>query len=408
MSRRLAIDLGATVLISSASSVLSYLYLILCAHSLAAADFGALVTLVGFINVSAFIAVPLGMQVTRILAPLPRGRMSATWMRFWTATARHGAIATAAVALVALPFAGLIGVRPLALVLTAWTIYGYVLSVVASGLTSASGALRLQAGIGLLTALVKLSGAGLLFLITPSLLAGISAYGLGFLAACGATLLFSRTRGVAVDDGGEPVPFEGLASPHFGFLVLAYFLLYLPFSADQLLVQLFARAESGNYAAASTLGKISFYFLAPVLGVVYPHLTRAQGDGRAQKRVLLHGLAAAGLLGGAVVLVFAIAPDFIVRQLLPEQYGSTGLSIVLMAIASAIYGLASVVTMFGIVTLKRRLIPALALAQMAQVLLFRFSHETLLALVWNQIATCGLMLVCGAIAVLVDEPPPAV
>ena len=397
-----------TVVLSSLSSVLSYLYLLLCARSLAPADFGALVTLIGFINVSAFLGVPLGLHITKVLAPLPRDRTFATWMSFWRAVLRYGAVATAVVSILALPFAGMLGVGQFAILLTTWTIYGYVLSIVANGLTSASGALRQQAGIGLFGALVKLSVAGLLFLMTPSLLAGIGAYGLGFLATCGATFLFARIRKLAIDGGDGEAALRGLASQQFVFLVLAYLFLYLPFSADQLLVQLFARAESGNYAAAATLGKISFYFLSPALVVVYAHLALAQGDGAVQKRILIQGLGVCSLLGGLMVLLFAMAPDMIVRRLLPEQYGSTGLSIVLMAIASALYGLASVVTMFGIVTFKRRLIPALALAQMAQVLLFRFSHETLLALVWNQIATCGLMLVCGAIAVLVDEPPPAV
>lgn len=392
-----------TVVLSSLSSVLSYLYLLLCARSLAPTDFGALVTLIGLINVSAFLGVPLGLHITKILAPLPRDRTFATWMSFWRAVLRHGAVAAAVVSILALPLADMLGVGQSAILLTTWTIYGYVLSIVANGLTSASGALKQQAGIGLFGALVKLSAAALLFLMTPSLLAGIGAYGLGFLATCGATFLFVRIRKVAGDGGDGEAALRGLASQQFVFLVLAYLFLYLPFSADQLLVQLFARAESGNYAAAATLGKISFYFLSPALVVVYAHLASAQGDRAAQKRILIQGLGVCSLLGGLVVLLFAMAPAVIVRQLLPDRYGSTGLAVVLMAIASAVYGLASVVTMYGIVTLKRWLIPALAFAQIAQVVLFRLNHGSLSGLVWDQIVACCLMLGCASVAVLAES-----
>lgn len=103
-------------------------------------------------------------------------------------------------------------------------------------------------------------------------------------------------------------------------LVTALFLV-VGINLDILLVKHFFPAEqAGIYAAISTIGKIIFYALGPLISVMFPLISEKRARGEKHYQTFFLSLALTVVIGVLAVGVYSTVPGFIIKILYGSQY----------------------------------------------------------------------------------------
>lgn len=92
-------------------------------------------------------------------------------------------------------------------------------------------------------------------------------------------------------------------------------------TTDLILVKhFFTSHDTGIYASLSTLGKIIFYGTAPIASVMFPLVTRGHAKGKKVNKVFKLSFLMTGLIGGGVLLIYALFPRIVVGTLFGSRF----------------------------------------------------------------------------------------
>jgi O-antigen/teichoic acid export membrane protein len=168
------------------------------------------------------------------------------------------------------------------------------------------------------------------------------------------------------------------------FVVFSLSILFI--NIDVLLVRYFFSAyDSGLYAALSLLGKIVLFIAGAAVPVMFPRAVKhlEEGDDAGARGFFGKTMGLAGLVGGAIVLVYAVVPHLVVGMLYGTKYPIDGL-VVYAGLEVLLYVLLSVVVMMALAMRRHRVLVALVLGLAVQVGGIAWQHLQLFdAVLWS-------------------------
>jgi O-antigen/teichoic acid export membrane protein len=148
------------------------------------------------------------------------------------------------------------------------------------------------------------------------------------------------------------------------------------YNLDLVLVQHYLPEDSGHYATAAILGKIAL-FVPGVLGIVlFPEAARNQEEGKENPRFLWITLWATALLGGGVALVFNLFPEMIISLLFGKQYVESAPLLQIISIAMALLALSNVIFTYNLAHFRYGFLWFLAIGVGLLYSLIHFFHDT--------------------------------
>ena len=175
-------------------------------------------------------------------------------------------------------------------------------------------------------AVIKLAAGAVLVALGLGLGGAAAGVGLGPIVALGLTVLALRALFHARaddDDAGQETDSVQLTTMLRSLVpyALAIACFTLLTQADVVLVKaLFSPHDAGVYAAASTGGKIVLNLTGALPMVMLPEIVRRNAANKDGRSVLMRGLFYGGVAGGAVVILYALAPTHVIRLIFGSQY----------------------------------------------------------------------------------------
>jgi O-antigen/teichoic acid export membrane protein len=145
--------------------------------------------------------------------------------------------------------------------------------------------------------------------------------------------------------------------------------------ADVVLVKaLFPPEEAGLYTAASTAAKIVLYLTAALPMVMLPEMARRQATGEDGGHVFRRGLLYSGVLGGALVAAYFVAPARIISSLFGRAYADAGELLGALGLGMLGYQMAMLVSYYRLVQQRSKAYwPIFALTILLPLLIWAFS-----------------------------------
>jgi O-antigen/teichoic acid export membrane protein len=166
-------------------------------------------------------------------------------------------------------------------------------------------------------------------------------------------------------------------------------------TTDLILVKHFFDPESaGIYAGISLLGKIIFFFSAPIGMVMFPIVTRKYTNKESYRNTLVLSLFLVFIPSFCLTIFYFLYPTFIIGVSLRNVDYLQGSSLLgFMAIYMSIYSLLYVLVNFYLSIKRTRVYIPLAIGSLLQIILLWFYHETFFQVVFVSIAVSALLLI---------------
>ena len=136
----------------------------------------------------------------------------------------------------------------------------------------------------------------------------------------------------------------------------------------------FADGPAGAYSAAAVAAKIVVWTAVGVGLYLLPEAARRAAAGRAARPVLLRALAVVGAVAAPALLIFAVAPEMVLRLGFGAEYTGGARALTLLALAMSLLGFAYLGVQFLLAVGSSRFLVPLAAVTVA---------EPLLLLVWD-------------------------
>lgn len=237
----------------------------------------------------------------------------------------------------------------------------------------------LKCGLGVVLVLSGFSVAGALGAI---IISGFIAYLLTFIPL---RFVFEKNNKKA------NVPFSSLM--RYGFpSAVAVASLTSFITADILLVKhFFDPHTAGLYAGLSLIGKIIFYFSAPIGTVMFPLVAQKHAKNQGHTQTFLLSLFLVLIPSVLLTVLFFAVPDFVI-SLINKQYVEVSYLLGIVGIFISIYALLSMVVNYMLSIKKVIVCIPIFLASLLQITLIWIYHESLYEILYISIFTSSLLL----------------
>lgn len=174
----------------------------------------------------------------------------------------------------------------------------------------------------------------------------------------------------------------GEVKPYLYSVVLGLFFVQILYNFDVVLVKrLFTSQETGYYTAISMLGKIIFFGSGAIFGVLFPKASAKEERGLDTTKILKNSLIYVLALGGFIVVVYNLIPNFVVKLLYGNQYEPASHLLGIFALGMLFFAMTNIFVQYYMAIEKMSFIPVLAVGaaiEIGGILLF---HETLMQVV---------------------------
>ena len=209
-------------------------------------------------------------------------------------------------------------------------------------------------------------------------------------------------KGVPGAVGGEPgvVRYSVTALATYGLLALML-------SSDTLIAKHYlSNHQAGLYAGISLTGKIAYFAASSLFVVAFPVFSRHHDEGTGSGKWIL---AAAGMVcavAGAVVILFALEPTWVVGPLLGDRYRAADGYVPWMAAVFGLYALGHLVSTYLLARKRRGVIAVLGVALVVQFGGFFAFHSTMTRLMGVLAVSFAVAAVGGIVLIVLGEGRP--
>lgn len=148
-------------------------------------------------------------------------------------------------------------------------------------------------------------------------------------------------------------------------------------SMDVILVKHFFNSkDAGFYAGLSLIGKVIFYFTAPIPMVMFPLLVKRHALGQAYKKLFYLALALVIIPSLTISLIYFIFPDLIINLFLGgREYLMLSQYLGIFALYLTIFSLVNVCVGFFLSFNETKIAPLVILAAILQIIFIYLFHE---------------------------------
>lgn len=250
--------------------------------------------------------------------------------------------------------------------------------------------------------LLRLSVSVVLVLLNFSLLGAISGSVVSlivFFIISSIELYFILGRGGKKEDIKFSFSFRLLLPSLFTTLSLTIF-----FTADVILVRhFFPNSISGDYVALSTLGRIIFYAVGPVLTVMFPLISSRSSGGIPYLLPLLGTLVFVFAISSVLIVTYFLFPSYIVSLFYGDKYQGIIPLMGIFSFSMLIFTLNSVLTQFLLSVSYNRPIYFLFFVTLLQSFFIIFIHRSISDIIWINIIVSIIYLSFATYFVLKKE-----
>ena len=145
----------------------------------------------------------------------------------------------------------------------------------------------------------------------------------------------------------------------------------------------FPPAVAGLYAGIATIARIIFFITGPFVPVLVAAVSLR--DPATNRALLIRSLALLTLLGGATLVAFTLAPQFIITILLGSKYLAYSAQLPRLSLAIFILSVANLLVSYYVALRRRRVALAAAIGLLSMVILLGFQHQSVGAVVTSLI-----------------------
>lgn len=148
-------------------------------------------------------------------------------------------------------------------------------------------------------------------------------------------------------------------------------------SMDVILVKhFFNPQDAGFYAGLSLIGKVIFYFTAPIPMVMFPLLVKRHATGKRFNNLFYMALILVILPSLSITVFYSLFPDFVIKLFLGgRDYLGIAAYLGLFGLYLTIFSLINVCVNFFLSVNKTNIAPAVAGASILQIVLIFFYHK---------------------------------
>lgn len=382
--RVIVIDLAFFASTFVVAGLLALVYSVIAGRTLSAAQFGLFNALFGVITIASHLAASIQLAATNVAV---RHAHKSGLRQLLISTRRMTLPSTLLVTVAVMPFAGSFGASALEIAVCGLTIFILFISSAALGFLTGVGGVRAQAKLILFGALTRVAAGWPLMLLGFGVLGAV----FGFLLNYVLVLILSLSMGMAAAAGFKP---EASSMPPLKLdpaSVAAFVLAFAPLGLDQVLVQLFATEQGGQYAAIATTSKLVFFCTYPIMAVAYPHLLR-EADTPRRVGLLAAATATVALVALSVTAVLTMYPDQSLRLFFGERFSGGAPYVSQLAASATCLSLSALATHALIAWgAPCGYVPSLV-AIVSGAALFATRHSSLGALVEDQLWLCAIQL----------------
>lgn len=260
-----------------------------------------------------------------------------------------------------------------------------------------------KAGFGILAmALLWHSALSGMSAVALSCAAGIVTYLILTLPLLARNALSPAAAGISVaagsqDPGGPPAGLTG-ARPGVARYSLAALLIYgllaIMLSSDTLIAKhYFTNHEAGLYAGVSLTGKIAYFAASSLFVVAFPLFSRHHDSGSDSRKWILGAGALVAAFTGAIVVVYALEPAWVVIPLLGGRYRTVERYMPWMAAVYGLYALGYLVTIYLLARKCWSIIAVLTAALVVQFTGFYIFHSAITTIM--SVLAVAFAVLCG-------------
>lgn len=249
-----------------------------------------------------------------------------------------------------------------------------------SFLNLGSSILKLLGGIIFVTWGYKSMG-----VMTAILIAYITPFLFGFTSL---KFLFNRETKKTKVDFGEILRFafpSGLALLGLTALI----------STDLVLVKhLYNTDSAGIYAGLALVGKVIFFFTAPIGIVMFPLLTRRHKNKEDKGKVMIMSLFLVGTSSFAITIFYFLFPDFVINLFLKNtEYLEASMFLGFYGVFISLYSLCSIMMYYFLSMSKTFIYKPILICAILQLILIYMFHKSFLEIIGISIGVTFLLLV---------------
>lgn len=165
-------------------------------------------------------------------------------------------------------------------------------------------------------------------------------------------------------------------------------------TTDILLVKhYFSESEAGLYAGLALIGKVVFYFSAPIGMVMFPLAVKKFARNESHHRLLFASLLLVLIPSLALTLFYFVAPEFTIRFFLKnKEYLAVSDKIGLFGLYMTLYSLLSILVNFYLSIKKTQVYIPVLIGSLLQILLILLFHSSLLHVITISLTITAILL----------------
>jgi len=175
-------------------------------------------------------------------------------------------------------------------------------------------------------------------------------------------------------------------------------------STDVIVVNYLLPADTGGYAAVSTIGQITFYVPQGIVITLLPYVMRDSIQGRTSRWYLLMSAAATGLVSGVIIWLLYQWHSQIMHLYNPVFVRHAGY-LPRYTVAMGLFSIVTITTNYAMARGIRRIGCYLVALVPVQLILYYFSHGSLQSLIDRTVMIAFLALVGSLVLLVVHRTP---
>ncbi len=164
------------------------------------------------------------------------------------------------------------------------------------------------------------------------------------------------------------------------------------YSIDVVLVKHFlSPVNAGYYAGLSILGKIVVFASLAIVGVMFPVVAGRHKSDQKHSHILLATLGMITAVSGGIVILYTIAPEFLINLLFGAKYLPVAPYLPAFSIAMLMLALSTALANYYLAINKTSCVPILVGVAVTQIVLLWFVHDSLAQIVTVMMATMAVL-----------------
>lgn len=200
--------------------------------------------------------------------------------------------------------------------------------------------------------------------------------------------VFSKTKNTSIINFTTLAKYGGPAT--LSILGLTSFI-----TSDMILVKhFFSVKDAGIYAGLSLIGRVIYFFSAPIGLVMFPLIVQRHAKQEKYKNIFLLSVFLVSLASILITGFYYLFPEFVIKLFLKrEEYLVIKQMLWIFGMYISLYSIASVVTSFFLSTKKTKIFIPILLMAILQIILIFFIHDSFMhVILMSMLCMIGLLL----------------